>query len=124
MNYQILKNIIDNLLNSFTCPSCTCPISEKDIEIVGAAWNTINVNVNCPECHKNAMIRTEVAHINLDNINPANIPADIQQKINSLKWDILNVWTVKKSTINDKQITELNKDLKNISWVDDLLSDS
>jgi len=31
------------------------------------------------------MIRTEVAHINLDNINPANIPADIQQKINSLK---------------------------------------
>ena len=124
MNYQILKNIIDNLLNSFTCPSCTCAISEADIEIVGAAWNTINVNVSCPQCQKNAMIRTEVAHVNLDNINPANIPADIQNKIQALKWDILKVGTVKKTTINDKQITELNRDLKNISGVTDLFGES
>lgn len=124
MNYKILKNIIDNLLNSFTCPSCTCAISESDIEIVGAAWNTINVNVSCPQCQKNAMIRTEVAHVNLDNINPANIPADIQKKINALKWEILNVWATKKTTINDKQITEFNKELKKISGVNDLFWES
>ena len=124
MNYKILKNIIENLLKSFTCPSCTSAINESDLEIVWAAGNTINVNVTCPQCQKNAMIRTEVAHVNLDNINPASIPEDIQQKINALKGEILNVWTVKKSSINDKQIIDLNKKLKNISAVWDLFWES
>lgn len=119
MNYQILKNIIENLLQSFECPSCSSEISEQNLEIVWAAWSSINVNVNCWSCNKSTLIRTEVATINLWKIDGLKIPDEIKSKIQNLKSEIA---PVKKTFINDEEIISLNKKLKNISWVEDLFS--
>lgn len=124
MNYQILKSIIDNLITNFSCPSCESGIGEQNLEIVWAAGNTLNVSITCPSCKKNAMIKTEVAHIHMGNIDSANPAESIQEKINLLKWE-LKKWNVlwEVPHIKDEQITDLNRKLKNISWVSDLFDE-
>jgi transcription elongation factor Elf1 len=125
MNYQVLKNIVDRLLQNFACPSCSELISEQDVEIVWAAGNTININVLCPSCNKNAMIRTELAQVNLWKINVDSMPSEIQWKINTLKSELsINEHKSQWPQVKDEEIIDLNKKLKNISWVDELFTDS
>lgn len=117
MNYKILKNIIENLLWNFSCPTCGSEVSENDLEVIGAAWNSLNINVACPQCSKNIMVKTEVAHIDLWKINAGNIPDEIKNKIKTLKSELP---APTKNQIKDEQIIDLNNKLKTISWVDEL----
>jgi transcription elongation factor Elf1 len=119
MNYKILKNIVENLLQSFACPSCTKKIEEAGIEIVWAAGNSLNLNIICSECDKCTMVRTEVANINLWKLNWLNIPEEIKSKIKNLKSEIS---TPTETKIKDEEIISLNKKLKWISWVEELFS--
>jgi hypothetical protein len=34
MNYQMLKSIIDSLIQNFKCPDCQTSVSEKDVEVM------------------------------------------------------------------------------------------
>ncbi len=119
MNYQILKNIIENLVQSFECPSCTEKVDEASIEIVWAAWSSLNININCPACQKSTMVRTEVANINLWKLDALNVPEEIKSKIKNLKSEIVQA---PKSQIKDEEIVSLNKKLKWMSWVQELFS--
>ncbi len=67
MNYQMLKSIVDSLIQNFKCPDCHGWVSEKDIEIVWAAWKTVNIDVWCPVCNKHTMVKAEVSNMNLWN---------------------------------------------------------
>lgn len=116
MNYLILKNIIENVVKNFLCPACHVHIAEQDLEVVWAAWNTVNVSVKCPSCNKNAMIKTEVAQIDFQNIENGQLPQALKNAFQHQK--ILE--TKRKTLIQDEHIVELNKHLKDINEASDL----
>ena len=107
MNYKALKWMIDNLTSTYTCPECNSNVDEWGVDIIWAAWTTINIDIECSNCGKHSMIKSEVITLDLSGIQ--NIPW--------LQWTIN--WTIKdnkpieqKKLINDNQIIELNKNLK------------
>ena len=116
MNYILLKNIIDNVVQNFICPSCQTPVSEQDLEIVWAAGNTVNVNVKCSACQRNAMIKTEVAHVDIHNIWHMNLPDALKNALQNQK----NMENVRKSQVTDEDIIDLNKRLKDMTDLWDL----
>lgn len=121
MNYQMLKSIIDSLVQNFRCPDCQTPVVDKDIEIVWAAWKTINIDVGCPKCSKHTMVKAEISSVNIWNFPVWDKEAmeklrwELTQKLSSLKWFawIGEVKVDKKeTTIDEKQIMDLRKKLK------------
>ena len=70
MNFWMLKHMVDNLISAYTCPFCWSKnISEKDIDIIWAAWNTVNIDMKCPSCKKHFMAKTEVIHMDTSSAN-------------------------------------------------------
>ena len=65
MNFQALKWMITSLTSNFNCKECSSKVSEENVEIVWAAWNTINLDVTCPQCWKHSMIKSEVLSVDL-----------------------------------------------------------
>ncbi len=107
MNYQVLKSMIDNLIQSYRCNECNNTISEKDIDIIWAAWNSVNIDVFCPNCKRHAMIKSQVLQMDITNL--------FWLKNNSLNFN---------NPIKDKEMIELSKELKNKNLnVKDLFSD-
>lgn len=121
MNYQMLKTLLDSLVLNFKCPNCSCQITETNLEIVWAAGTSVNLDVHCTNCEKHTFVKAEVSQINLWNVvdfNSENIE-EFKQKlhkkltsINIQKSD-LNHRENMEPKINDKQIWELRKALKN-----------
>lgn len=132
----MLKHMVDNLISAYTCPFCWSKnISDQNIDIIGAAWNTVNIDMQCPSCKKHFMAKTEV--IQMDSTN-ANIDS-LKKLSNTLKaikgelgWDIDVTQELQdrlsqesKDVIKDDTIISLQKELK---WkkdlsIEDLLSD-
>lgn len=120
MNFQSLKWMIDSVIKSYKCPECASEVNESNIDIIWAAWTTINIDVECYNCGKHSMIKTEVVSIDLSNkwLNP-----ELLDKLK--KWFInmnranLNPWV---ELIKDQDIVNLNKEFKK-DWysVSDLL---
>lgn len=110
MNYQMLKILIDSLIKNFKCPNCQSNITQNNLEVVWAAWTSINLDVNCPVCEKHTFVKAEISQINLWNIvdlKKENID-EIKQKLsNIVQWvkDLDN-------QINDKEILQLRDILK------------
>ena len=50
MNYLIIKSIIEATIANFHCKNCSSQISERDLNILGAAGNGLNLEIICPEC--------------------------------------------------------------------------
>lgn len=119
MNFQSLKWMIDSLINSYKCPGCTSTVNDSDIDIIWAAWTTINIDIECFKCWRHSMIKTEVLSLNLTD---KGISAE---NIDNLKKALLNnkiQLIAPKKTIKDEEIVDLNKDLKkNQLNVSDLL---
>lgn len=68
MNYATLKSMIESLIKGYSCPACSASnISEQHIDIVGAAGNTVNIDMKCPSCEKHYMARMEVVGLNLSD---------------------------------------------------------
>lgn len=132
MNFQSLKSMVNNLIQTYRCASCSSPVDETNVEIVWTAWSSVNVEIECPECRKHIIVRAQVYAIDLpsDKANPewlkelqetlenthpnSNLSVAGMEKI--LNWQIVN-----KNAIKDETIVDLNKTLKtrNIS-VDDI----
>ncbi len=118
--------MVDSLIQGYNCPSCSCTdISEKNIDVVGAAGNTINIDMQCPSCKKHYMARMEVVGLDLsDNskFSQWNI-SDMKMGMDSIKNALSQIKEKKQSQniteqksapiIKDTQIVKLSKDLKN-----------
>lgn len=88
MNFGMLKNMVENLLTTYKCPFCGgTDIWEKHIDIVWAAWNTVNIDMHCPSCKKHFMAKTEVMQMELGNMSADKI-AQIQKSLLALKWKL------------------------------------
>lgn len=55
--------MMDNLVKNHRCPMCQSSIADENIDIIGAAGTTLNIDVECPKCQKHTMIRAEIAQI-------------------------------------------------------------
>jgi hypothetical protein len=85
MNFGMLKNMVENLLTSYKCPFCSgTNIGEKNIDIIGAAGNTVNIDMHCPSCKKHFMAKTEVVQMDATNLSPDKLN-QIQQSLSALK---------------------------------------
>ncbi|MDD3302668.1 MAG: hypothetical protein PHN31_03855 [Candidatus Gracilibacteria bacterium] len=99
MKYKILKGMLESFVKVYKCPMCNTEINENDVDIVGAAGNTLNINIECNKCKKSSMIKAEINNINLFPLNMN------QEQINGI--------SNKGERITDTEITDLNKKLKN-----------
>ncbi len=100
MNYQALKWLIESIKKDFRCPECKSSIDESSIDIIWAAWNSVNVDIICKKCGKHSMLSSQLLMIDLKSLT------------NSLwKKNITN--NSKKNIISDNEIINLNKDLNN-----------
>jgi transcription elongation factor Elf1 len=130
MNFGMLKNMVENLVSSYTCPFCSWKnISEQNIDIVGAAGNTVNIDMHCPGCDKHFMAKTEVVQMELWSFTADKIE-QIKNSLNALKgkmwWDlsVIDAEIEVKNLIKDDIILDLHKDLQQ-KWykASDLFSD-
>jgi hypothetical protein len=71
--------MIENFIKTYKCPSCSATTDESLVDIIGAAGNTINIDIECSACKKHSMIKAEVAQIDMSNISLA------KDKINQIK---------------------------------------
>ena len=118
MNYQMLKTLLDSLVSNFRCPNCDSWTQENNLEIIWAAWTSVNLDVFCPSCQKHTFVKAEVSQINLWNlvdINPENI-GEFKEKL-AQKLTSINIWKKEISSkieakINENEILELRKALK------------
>ena len=121
MNYQILKSIIDSIIKNFKCEACSSNITEWNIEIVWAAWTTLNLDLVCPTCNKHNMVRAEVSHLNMGQIGDIN---KIKENLTNALKNISQVKMDNKRKdikIDDKEIIDLRKKLKQDNiWVWDI----
>lgn len=133
MNFGMLKNMVENIVTSYKCPFCSgTNISEKNIDIIGAAGNTVNIDMHCPSCSKHFMAKTEVVQMDASNLSPEKL-AQIQQSLTALKWKLggnLDIWLEvqenqnKKDQIKDESILDLrNEMLKENFNTSDLFSE-
>ena len=124
MNYLTLKSMIDSLMQWYTCPVCSCStIDEKNIDIVGAAGNTINIDMKCPSCEKHYMARMEIVGLDLsDNskfsswsIDNIQVGADaVKQALKKIKNDRRDEAHIpQQEVIQDSEIVDLCRNLKN-----------
>lgn len=109
MNFQSLKWMIDSLVKTYKCPDCQTTVNDSNVDIIWAAWNTINIDIVCSNCWKHSMVKTEILSI---DINKSWV---IAEKIQELKNSLINKKqnnSLLESKINDELIIWLNKDLK------------
>ena len=65
MSYEGLKAMIESLINTYKCPECSSKVIDNDVDIVWAAWNTVNIDIECSKCKKHSLIKAEVFPVDL-----------------------------------------------------------
>ena len=121
MNYSMMKNLIESLIQNFACPDCNSKVNDTNAEVVWAAWSAVNLDMICPNCSKHTMIRAEMTAMNLSSMPwfdklKESFSKEIKTQLKRAeKKD-------SKPKINDKVIVDVNNLLKqeNIN-VDDFL---
>ncbi len=118
MNFGMLKNMVENLVQGYTCPFCNGKtISEQNIDIVGAAGNTVNIDMHCPSCNKHFMAKTEVIQMEIGNISPEKL-SQIQNSLTALKGKLGGNLDIKAELkqqdpkIMDENIMKLRENMK------------
>jgi hypothetical protein len=125
----MLKNMVENLVTSYKCPFCSgTNIGEKNIDIIGAAGNTVNIDMHCPSCKKHFMAKTEVVQMDATHLTSEKL-GQIQQSLSALKWKLggnLNIAVdmLKKNQIKDENILSLRDEMQKKDFnVSDLFSE-
>lgn len=117
MNYKTLKWMLESLVKVYKCPMCNAEINENNVDIVWAAWNTVNIDIECHNCKKHSMIKAEINSINLTSLNLQDNWIDwLKKSLEQIKWQIIRTKTEESQSedkITDKEIVDLNKKLKN-----------
>ena len=108
MNYQALKSMIESLVTSYKCGECSSSITAANIDIMWAAWNNVNIDIQCPKCKKHSMVKSQIMQMNVENLE------QLKQNLNQIRWNIKNAKvSINTSSIKDKEIIDLSKELKN-----------
>lgn len=127
MNFKALKWMIDSLVKTYKCPECGNEVNDNNVDVIGAAGTTINIDVECPSCGKHSMIKSEV--MSLDLTNWSMTPDKLQKiketlgqlngsiKTEFIEWNLKEANEIKKNkksllSIKDNEIVELNSELK------------
>ena len=115
MNFKALKWMIDSLVQTYKCPECSHDVQDNNVDVIGAAGTTINIDIECPNCKKHSMIKSEILSMDLTNMNfDSGKIEKIKSALEWLKWNISGMivqnWWV--DGIQDTEIMNLNKDLK------------
>ncbi len=116
-----MKNLIESLIQNFTCPDCSQKVNDTNAEVVWAAWNAVNLDLICPNCGKHTMVRAEMQNISLQSLPGFDKVRETVSK--ELKTRLTKAWIKdSKNKLNDKVIVDVNNLLKqeNIN-VDDFL---
>ena len=103
MIYEAMKWLVEWLTSSYKC-ECGSNVSEKDIDIVWAAWNTVNFDIVCPNCSKHWIVKSQIVLLDTNGL------AEVKHSIETIK-DKLS-WGKETVQISDTEITSLSKDLK------------
>ena len=112
MNFQALKWMVDSILEWYICPECSVNVWEENIEIIWTAGTNVNLEVICPKCWKNAIIKGQVLNLDLWKLK-----MDWEKLKNIQK----NTWKLKnKNSIKKEEISSLSKTL---DWENLLISD-
>lgn len=109
MNFWALKWLVENVVKNYKCPECNSDISDNNIDVVWAAWNTVNIDIECSNCWKHSMIKSEVMTFDL-----SKLPLE-KEKLEAIKnhlWSVKAKINVKKTLIKDEEIVDLSKNLK------------
>jgi len=110
MNYQALKWMLEWIVKTYKCPNCSADISENNVDIVWAAWTTVNIDIECAKCQKHSMIKAEMTQINLWEINfSKEWLVWLKNSLEKIKNNLTQAQTRK---IKDEEIINLSKDLK------------
>lgn len=127
MNFKALKWMIDSLVKSYKCPECWNDVNDNNVDVIWAAGTTVNIDIECPSCGKHSMIKSEVMSLDLTqaNLSPdkiAMIKATLWKINGSMKAELIienNLEAEKNAiekrtqkAIKDKEIVELNSELK------------
>ena len=104
MIYQALKWLVDWLKTSYKCPDCNEWVSESDIDIVGAAWNTVNFDIICHKCGKHWIVKSQLVMLD------ANGLSEMKHSIENIKNKLNPSSTT--TQIADTEIVSLDKELK------------
>lgn len=135
MNFKALKWMIDSLVKTYKCPECAAEVDDNNVDVIGAAGTTINIDVECPNCGKHSMIKSEVVSLDLSksNISPEQL-VELQKRLTkanpNIRAEIVQSWEQKEiiknlNSIKDEEIVDLNNQLKSEELnVSDLFDDS
>lgn len=114
MNYIILKGIIESTIANFKCKDCNSWITEWNINILGSAGNSVNLEVICPNCKTQWVVKAEIGLI-----NNAVTPETLMNLKNTIAW-IQNTKQSWIDAIKDTDILDIRENLKNCSSIEDL----
>lgn len=109
MNYLIIKNIIETTLAHFICKDCGEKASEQDVQILGTAGNSLNMEIICPKCRATGVIKAEMNVVS--NIQDPAVRENMKKMVEELK---------KSQSIKDEDILRVREDLKQAVSVQDL----
>lgn len=135
MNFKALKWMIDSLVKTYKCPECAAEVDDNNVDVIGAAGTTINIDVECPNCGKHSMIKSEVVSLDLSksNISPEQL-VELQKRLTkanpNIRAEIVQSWEQNETnknlnSIKDEEIVDLNNQLKSEELnVSDLFDDN
>ncbi len=135
MNFKALKWMIDSLVKTYKCPECATEVWDDNVDVIWAAGTTINIDVECPNCGKHSMIKSEVVSLDLSksNISPEQL-VELQKRISkanpNIRAEIVQSWEQNETnknldSIKDDEIVDLNNQLKSEELnVSDLFDDN
>lgn len=111
MNYGALKWLVETVVQNYVCPECNANVNDINIDVIWAAGNTVNIDIECPSCGKHSMIKSEVISFDMTKMMiPKEHLDNIQANIEIIKGKQLK--HQKELAIKDEIIVDLNRDLK------------
>ncbi|MCK9272062.1 hypothetical protein M0P65_00765 [Candidatus Gracilibacteria bacterium] len=114
MNYIILKSIIEATLVNFKCKNCESQVNEGNINILGTAGNTVNMEIICPNCKTQGIVKAEIGMIG--NVKNPEFISNLKNISQKQKEEL------ETSLIKDDDIVKLRKDLNDCSSLNDLFT--
>ena len=103
MNFKSLKAMVNTLVKTYSCNECNSKTDDANIDIIWAAWTTINIDIICSWCWKHSMIKSEIIQLDVSK-------AFSKDSLKKLKKTLIK--KENNSSIKDKQIVDLNSWLK------------
>jgi hypothetical protein len=113
MNYLILKSIVEATLSHFSCRNCGSKATEKDIQVLGSVGNALNLEITCPNCKANGVVKAEVNVLGQHSVGEAKAFFEGMKRGAELSHE--------GPAIRDEDIVALRETLKKSSTVKDLL---